>query len=238
MNNNDVLRRIRYTFNYNDKQMIALFSSAGLQVSREQVSQWLKKDSDADFVSCVDSDLAYFLNGFINEKRGKKEGPNPVAEKRLSNNIVLTKLKIALNLKAEELIALLASVDFKLNKPELSAFSRKTDHKHYRECKDQVLRNLLQAIDKKYHVERTTKFVKEPTELGANTDHKTSYKGKNQNKSQRKTQKDEPFVEGARPNASAIYVNPKKPNSNEKKTSRNVLKLKPEDIYKQPSKKS
>jgi len=218
--------------------MIALFSSAGLQVSREQVSQWLKKDSDADFKSCVDSDLAYFLNGFINEKRGKKEGPNPVAEKRLSNNIVLTKLKIALNLKAEELIALLESVDFKLNKPELSAFSRKTDHKHYRECKDQVLRNLLQAIDKKYHVERTTKFVKEPTEKRANTDHKTSYKGKSQNKSQSKAQKDEPFVEGARPNASAIYVNPKKQKTSKNKTTRNVLKLKPEDIYKQPSKKS
>jgi uncharacterized protein YehS (DUF1456 family) len=52
--------------------MIALFSSAGLQVSREQVSQWLKKDDDASFVNCMDSQLAYFLNGFINEKRGKK----------------------------------------------------------------------------------------------------------------------------------------------------------------------
>ncbi|MBL4765592.1 MAG: DUF1456 family protein [Colwellia sp.] len=236
MNNNDVLRRIRYTFNYNDKQMIALFASAGLQVSREQVSQWLKKDNDTDFVSCIDSELAYFLNGFINEKRGKKAGPNALAEKRLSNNIVLTKLKIALNLKAEELIALLASVDFKLNKPELSAFSRKTDHKHYRECKDQVLRNLLQAIDKKYHVVRTAKFIKEPADKVGNTAHKTSYKGKSTGKT--KGQKQEPFVEGARPNASAIYVNPKKQQSAENKSSRKVLKLKPEDIYKQPSNKS
>lgn len=238
MNNNDVLRRLRYTFNYNDKQMIALFASSGLQVSREQVSQWLKKDDDANFVNCMDSQLAYFLNGFINEKRGKKEGPNPVAEKRLSNNIILTKLKIALNLKAEELIELLETVDFRLNKPELSAFSRKTDHKHYRECKDQVLRNLLQAIDKKYHVERTSKFVKESTDAGGNTVQKTSYKGKKANKSENKTSKNEPFVEGARPNASAIYVNPNKQKSNENKKSRNVLKLKPEDIYKQPSKKS
>lgn len=237
MNNNDVLRRLRYTFNYNDKQMIALFASSGLQVSREQVSQWLKKDTDTDFVSCVDTDLAYFLNGFINEKRGKKEGSNPVAEKRLSNNIILTKLKIALNLKAEELIALLGTVDFRLNKPELSAFSRKADHKHYRECKDQVLRNLLQAIDKKYHVERTSKFVKESNDTASNTDQKTSYKGKRPNKSESKVSKDEPFVEGARPNASAIYVNPKNQKSNKNKPSRNVLKLKPEDIYKQPSKK-
>jgi len=235
-----VLRRLRYTFNYNDKKMIALFASAGSQVGREQVSQWLKKDNDTDFVSCVDSDLAYFLNGFINEKRGKKEGPNPVAEKRLSNNIILTKLKIALNLKAEELIALLESVDFRLNKPELSAFTRKTDHKHYRECKDQVLRNLLQAIDKKYHVVRTSKLVKEPTDLAEKADNKTSYKGKSDNKANRKShsQTQEPYVEGARPNASAIYVNPRKQQKDQNKTKRGVLKLKPEDIYKQSSNKS
>lgn len=234
MNNNDVLRRLRYTFNFNDKQMIALFASAGLKVSREQVSQWLKKDNDADFVNCMDSQLAYFLNGFINEKRGKKEGPNAIAEKRLSNNIILTKLKIALNLKAEDLIDLLASVDFRLNKPELSAFSRKADHKHYRECKDQVLRNLLQAIDKKYHVARTTKFVKDSADKDEKAGSKSNYKGQSKSKGPKK--KTEPFVEGARPNASAVYVNPKQQQNTAKKSSRNVLKLKPEDIYKQPDK--
>tara|TARA_R110001583_G_scaffold100370_2_gene246343 strand:- start:5185 stop:5832 length:648 start_codon:yes stop_codon:yes gene_type:complete len=215
--------------------MITLFSSAGITVTREQVSQWLKKDNDADFVSCQDVDLASFLNGFINEKRGKREGLQAVPEKRLTNNIVLTKLKIALNLKAEALIDLLESVDFRLNKPELSAFSRKVDHKHYRECKDQVLRNLLQAIDNKYHVARTTKFEKSPTnsdnQRNKNQDSKsqTSYKAKSKDT--------EPYIDGARPNASAIYVNPNSDNTDNKaKSSRKVLKLKPEDIYKQPTK--
>ena len=215
--------------------MITLFLSAGITVTREQVSQWLKKDNDADFVSCQDVDLASFLNGFINEKRGKREGLQAVPEKRLTNNIVLTKLKIALNLKAEALIDLLESVGFRLNKPELSAFSRKVDHKHYRECKDQVLRNLLQAIDNKYHVARTTKFEKSPTNSdnqgNKNQDSKsqTSYKAKSKDT--------EPYIDGARPNASAIYVNPNSDNTDNKaKSSRKVLKLKPEDIYKQPTK--
>jgi uncharacterized protein YehS (DUF1456 family) len=244
LNNNDVLRRLRYTFNYNDKQMIAIFASAGLQINREQVSQWLKKDDDTDFVSCMDNQLAYFLNGFINEKRGKKEGPNALAEKRLNNNVILTKLKIALNLKAEELIDLLSTVDFRLNKPELSAFSRKPDHKHYRECKDQVLRNLLQAIDKKYHVSRTSKFVKDTTNSNRNTENKRNYNTKSSNtnsskeNSENTRKKTEAFVEGARPNASAVYVNPNKKKSNQNKNTRSVLKLRPEDIYKQPSKKS
>lgn len=212
--------------------MIALFSSAGSSVTREQVSQWLKKDNDAEFVNCQDLELATFLNGFINEKRGKKEGPQSIPEKRLTNNIVLTKLKIALNLKAEELIELLESADFRLSKPELSAFSRKVDHKHYRECKDQVLRNLLQAIDKKYHVARTAKVEKtatksNPTNSSSNNS-QTSYKGKAKDK--------DTWVEGARPNASAIYVNPNSDKNSENKPSRTVLKLKPEDIYKQPNK--
>ena len=67
MNNNDVLRRLRYTFNYNDKQMVTLFSSGGMTVDRAQISQRLKKDNDSDFIACSDVELASFLNGFINE---------------------------------------------------------------------------------------------------------------------------------------------------------------------------
>lgn len=211
---------------------MALFLSAGVTVTREQVSQWLKKDDDVDFVSCQDIDLAAFLNGFIDEKRGKKEGKQPLLEKRLTNNIVLTKLKIALNLKAEELIELLNSVDFCLNKAELSAFTRKVDHKHYRECKDQVLRNLLQAIDKKYHVARTSKFEQK---LPPSNNHVDNYKSTEKPKDKTKTKATEQYVDGARPNASALYTNPNK-TSNKTQPARKVLKLKPEDIYKQPSK--
>lgn len=225
-----MLRRLRYTFNYNDKKMIALFLSAGVTVTREQVSQWLKKDNDVDFVSCQDFDLAAFLNGFIDEKRGKKEGKQPLLEKRLTNNIVLTKLKIALNLKAEELIELLNSVGFCLNKAELSAFTRNVGHKHYRECKDQVLRNLLQAIDKKYHVARTSKFEEK---VPPSNSHGDKYKATD--KAKGKTKVTEQYVDGARPNVSALYTNPKSV-SNKVQPARKVLKLKPEDIYKQSGK--
>ncbi len=207
MNNNDILRRLRYTFNFNDKQMVAIFASAGEDVTREQISQWLKKDDDSDFVALFDTKLAVFLNGFINEKRGKKPGVQAIPEKRLSNNIILTKLKIALNLQAEQIISLLSEVDFRLSKPELSAFSRKVDHKHYRECKDQVLRNLLQAIDKKYHVERSKKMVSSASGNSTSANDKKDYAKKKTNKGIKKTPSS-PWVEGARPNASSVYVNP------------------------------
>jgi uncharacterized protein YehS (DUF1456 family) len=156
MTNNDVLRRLRYTFDLNDTTMIKVFLSAGSTVTRGQISHWLKKDDHADYVNCSDVLLATFLNGFINEKRGKKDGEQPVPEKKLSNNIILMKLKIALNLKAEDIIAIMDLASFTISKPELSALFRKAGHKHYRECKDQFMRNFLHGIQIKYRKNEDT----------------------------------------------------------------------------------
>jgi uncharacterized protein YehS (DUF1456 family) len=60
------------------------------------------------------------------------------------------KLKIALNLKADEVIDIMQAADFRMSKHELSAFFRKPEHKHYRECKDQILRHFLKGIQLKF----------------------------------------------------------------------------------------
>lgn len=146
MTNNDILRRVRYIFDLNDSQVIEIFAQADATVTREQVCNWLKPEDNDDYKSCSDEEFATFLNGLINQKRGKKEGPQPVPEQKLTNNIIFRKLQIALNLKADDVLDLFKLVDFRLSKHELSAFFRKIDHKHYRECKDQVLRNFLQAL--------------------------------------------------------------------------------------------
>ena len=150
MTNNDVLRRIRYTFNFDDTLMIAIFGLGGLEVTRAQISDWLKKDDDPDYQKCNDTQLATFLNGLIVEKRGKKDGPQPAPESSLSNNIIFRKLKIALNLQADDVLKLVNQGDFRMSKHELSAFFRKPGHKHYRECKDQVLRYFLKGMQLKY----------------------------------------------------------------------------------------
>ncbi len=150
MTNNDILRRIRYTFNFNDSKMIALFGLAEHKVTREQVSSWLKKEEDEAYQKLADVQLAIFLNGLINDKRGKRDGPQHEAEKKLTNNIIFMKLKIALNLQAEDVLNLLSMAGFQMSNHELSAFFRKPSHKHYRECKDQILRNFLNGMQLKY----------------------------------------------------------------------------------------
>jgi len=150
MINNDILRRIRYAFDFDDAKMIALFGLADYLVTREQVSDWLKKDDDPAYKECSDTELAIFLNGLINDKRGKKSGSQPQPEQHLSNNIIFRMLKIALNLKDENVLEIMELVDFRMSKHELSAFFRKPGHKNYRECQDQILRNFLNGVQLKY----------------------------------------------------------------------------------------
>jgi len=145
-----VLRRIRYIFDFNDSKMMSIFALADLEVSREQISNWLKKDEDPEFQECSDNQLAIFLNGLITDRRGKKEGEQPKAEQRLNNNIIFRKLKIALDLKADDILELMHDTSTRISKHELSAFFRKHGHKHYRNCMDQVLRNFLSAVQLKY----------------------------------------------------------------------------------------
>lgn len=150
MNNNDTLRRLRYTFDFSDSEVIGLFSSGGKEVTRTEISDWLKADDDPDFKPIYDIDLAAFLNGFINLKRGKREGPQPKPEKSLSNNNVLRKIKIALNLRDDDMISIFALAKLRVSKHELSALFRKPDQKQYRPCKDQFLRNFLHGLQLKY----------------------------------------------------------------------------------------
>jgi uncharacterized protein YehS (DUF1456 family) len=130
--------------------MIILFGLANLEVTRGQVSDWLKREDDPAYKNCTDTQLAIFLNGLINDKRGKKEGPQPKPEKRLTNNIIFRKLRIALDLKADDVLEIMELANLRMSKHELSAFFRKPDHKHYRDCKDQILRNFLKGVQLKY----------------------------------------------------------------------------------------
>lgn len=145
-----MMRRIRYTFNFNDAKMIEIFGLADCEISRERVSNWLKKEGDPLYENLDDHHFAIFLNGLILEKRGKKEGVQLIPEKRLNNNIIFRKLKIALNLRDEDILAILMLADLRISRHELSAFFRNPAQSQYRSCKDQILRNFLFGMQLKY----------------------------------------------------------------------------------------
>ncbi|MBC8193954.1 MAG: DUF1456 family protein [Candidatus Marinimicrobia bacterium] len=150
MTKNDILRRIRYIYDFSDSKMISIFAQAEHKVTRAEIRDWLKREEDPAYKVFYDDELAAFLNGLIIEMRGKKDGPIPKPEQKLTNNVILKKLQIALNLKGEEVLDVLALADLKVSKYELSAFFRKPDHKHYRPLRDQILRNFLNGMQIKY----------------------------------------------------------------------------------------
>ena len=152
MKNNDILRRLRYAFDFTDSKMISLFNLGGEEVTREEISDWLKKEDDPAFKSLHDIKLAVFLNGLINDRRGKKEEEQPKPEKELNNNIVFRKLKIALNLKEEDILAIFSLVGMNISKHEISAFFRSPEQHQYSLCKDQILRNFIQGLQLKYRI--------------------------------------------------------------------------------------
>ena len=150
MTNNDILRRIRFLFDFSDLKMIEVFKLVNHTVQRSEVSNWLKKEEDPLFVELTDLQLSIFLNGLVIYKRGKRDGPLPEPEDPLTNNVILRKLKIALNLKTDDILDLFAFINKRIGKHELSAFFRHPENKSYELCMDQYLRHFLNALQAKY----------------------------------------------------------------------------------------
>jgi uncharacterized protein YehS (DUF1456 family) len=150
MINNDIYRRLRYLFGYQYDHVQALFQSTGFEISEEQYKGWAGKEEEDRFIHMTDRELAIFLNGVIIKMRGAQPGPPPVPEEEMSNNVILRKLKIAFNLRSEDMIEIFGLVDRKLSPHELSAFFRKPSHSSFRHVKGQYLRNFLMGLQVKY----------------------------------------------------------------------------------------
>ena len=147
MINNDVLRAVRYMLDLPDGKLAPIIALAGLTVSETDIDAFLKKDDEPGYHDCPDKVMAHFLDGLIVYRRGRDEHrPAPPPAKRVSNNLVLKKLRVAFELRDDDLHAILAAADFPLSKAELSALFRKPDHANYRPCGDQLLRHFLRGL--------------------------------------------------------------------------------------------
>ncbi len=163
MNKNDILRRLRYALNISNLEMVGIFKLAGHDILEFEILNILKKEEEEGYVECTDKELELFLDGLIVAKRGKKEPldlrqgseskevePLVKLEIRMSNNLVLKKLRIALDFKEEDMLEVFRLSEFAITKPELSALFRKKGNKNYKVCGDQILKNFLQGITAKY----------------------------------------------------------------------------------------
>jgi uncharacterized protein YehS (DUF1456 family) len=146
MTNNDILGRLRYSLHLHDTDMLKMLESGGHSTSREELASWFLKEDEEGWASCNNKAFLALLNGMIYTYRGKKDDAPPPEHEELDNNVILKKLRIALELKEEDLLLIMKLSGFELSRSELGAFFRKKGHKHYRDCKDQYLRNFFKGL--------------------------------------------------------------------------------------------
>ncbi len=150
MNKNDILRRLRYALNISNAEMTEIFKLAGHDIPESAILNIIKKEEEDGYIECSDREIELFLDGLIIKRRGKREtaGSEPVvrAESRISNNIVLKKLRIALDFKENDMLEMFRLSGFEITRPELSALFRKKGSKNYKVCGDQIVKNFLKGI--------------------------------------------------------------------------------------------
>ena len=146
MINNDILRRISTIFELTDEKIRTTFALSQCEISAEQLTNFFKEKDDTAYQEIEDVQFASFLNGLITAQRGPSDGPARETEQVLTNNMIFNKVKIALSLKAEEVIAILELAELSLGKYELSAFFRNVNNKHYKNCSDEVLSAFLKGL--------------------------------------------------------------------------------------------
>lgn len=64
----------------------------------------------------------------------------------MTNNDIFKKLRVALQLRDDQIVEILELVDFRISKGEIGNFFRAADHPKYMECGDQILRNFLNGL--------------------------------------------------------------------------------------------
>lgn len=148
MTNNDILRSLRYVLNVRDAKLVEILALAHHRVALADIVDYLKDEEEEGFRPCPDEVLGAFLNGLILYERGNDpKHPLQPFQGRITNNLVLKKLRVAFEFKDTDLIELIErSGTLKVSKAELGAFFRSPDHRNYRPCGDQYLRNLLKAL--------------------------------------------------------------------------------------------
>lgn len=152
MTNNDILKRLRYALSIPDRLAVKIFRLGQVELSEEEFHALLLPEHEEEFKTCNSRLLFSFLDGLIVLKRGKLEAPKEEIKitKNNLNNMILRKLKIALELKSEDMLHFFQLGGVELSSSELSALFRKEGHKNYRECGDKYIRVFLKGLTSHY----------------------------------------------------------------------------------------
>lgn len=133
--------------------MIEAYSLAGYKMDSTHLDSLIKRRQDEGSVLCSYEELGVFLDGLVLLKRGpspKKANDDDIVD--LTNNLILKKLRIALELKEAETEIIFSLGEAELTKQQLASLFRKEGHKNFKECSDELLMAFIDGLDEFYFV--------------------------------------------------------------------------------------
>lgn len=149
MDNNELMRRIRYAIQVDDDECARLLALGGYSANAAEARTWRTREGEVGHDACPDEVLTAMLEGLVLDRRGpvSPDAAVPSAESvRIDNNRVLKQLRIALKLQTEDIVEMVSRGGGRLGKSELGALFRKPGTRNYRACGDQVLRWFLSGL--------------------------------------------------------------------------------------------
>ncbi|RLA77305.1 MAG: DUF1456 domain-containing protein [Epsilonproteobacteria bacterium] len=153
MNTNDTLYRIKTALSLDNDTIIKAYALSEHEMEPEHLNHLLKRQQESDFEICSYEELGQLLDGLVLLKRGpapQKANPNKAIE--LTNNLILKKLRIALELKEPETEIIFGLGEAKLTKQQLSSLFRKEGSKNFKVCSNELLIAFLDGLDEFYYV--------------------------------------------------------------------------------------
>ena len=152
MQTNDILFKIKKALSLDTKQIIEAYKLADFEMQEERLVNILKRRQDKSFEEATFEELGVFLDGLVLLKRGpsdKEANEDEIVE--LTNNLILKKIRVAMELKEAEMVILFALAEITVTKRQIGSLFRKEGGKNFKVCSDELLMAFLDGLDEFYY---------------------------------------------------------------------------------------
>jgi len=152
MQTNDILFKIKTALSLENAQIIEAYKLTDFSMSEARLVSIMKRRQDKGFEEATFEELGVFLDGLVLLKRGPSDkiaNEDEVVE--LTNNLILKKIRVAMELKEPELVILFALAGITLTKRQIGSLFRKEGTKNFKACPDALLNAFLEGLDEFYY---------------------------------------------------------------------------------------
>ena len=151
---NEILYRIQKALHLTTDEMLEAYKLEEYEMDATHLESLLKRRQEKGFMLCSYEELGIFLDGLVTLKRGPSpKKPNNDEAVELTNNLILKKLRIALELKEAETEIIFSLADIELSKQQLASLFRKESHKNFKPCSNELLMAFIEGLDEFYYDE-------------------------------------------------------------------------------------